>query len=169
MSRTHLYRATRPARPLGSIVLASAWCGAALAMLFTIAPGLMAGVALHGPAAGLQDRAAFVVAGGALLVGVLVVVSELVSGRTTRRGLRLSGAVLLALAGAGGLLDASRRVLRPGTPVSIAEAAPPLPGDDVALVNVARQRLLWTTAGLAGAALVLAGGIGALRSRDNLL
>ena len=63
---------------------------------------------------------------------------------------------------------AGRRGLRPGTPVAYA-AEPATPGDAVALVDVARQRLLWTGAGLFGAALVLAGGIGALRSWEGTL
>ncbi len=166
MSRTHLYRGTRPARPLASIVLASAWWGAALTMLLATAPGLMRGVALHGPAAGLQDRAALIVAGSGLLFGLVVIVSELLAGRTVRRGLRLAGALLLTLAGGAGMLDTSRRVLRPGTPV--AAAVPPRQADEeVPLVDVARQRLLWTAGGLLGATLVLVGGIGALRSWEG--
>ncbi|HEU4628680.1 MAG TPA: hypothetical protein VFS08_03015 [Gemmatimonadaceae bacterium] len=159
MSRTHLYRATAPAKPIASLVLAALWCGAALTALIGTAPGLVRGLPLHGTAAGVHDRVYLVVAGAAVVTALAIAASELFAGRTRLRAARLTGAVLLFLAGALGLLDTSRRVLRPGTPVPMGDAAA-APGT---VRSLAPQRLFWAGLGVVGAFTVLVGGVSALR------
>lgn len=159
MSRTHLYRATAPSKPIASLVLAALWCGAVLTALVATAPGLVRGVPLHGPAAGVHDRVFFVVAGTAVLVALAITASELFAGRTRSRAVRFTGAALLFLAGALGLLDTSRRVLRPGTPVASSEAAI----TTASIRSLAPRRLFWAGLGVVGALTVLVGGVSALR------
>lgn len=163
MSRTHLYRATAPGKPIASLVLAALWCGAVLTAIAGTAPGLLGDAPLHGSVAGIHDRIFFVVAVTALVAALAIGVSELVAGRTRLRGMRFTGAVLLLLAGAFGLLDTSRRVLRPGTPVSAAATV----AGTVPTMGV--QRILWTGLGIVGALTVLAGGVSTLRRWDRPL
>ena len=159
MSRTHLYRGANPApRPLASLVLAGAWMGAALTALIATAPALGA-VAAPSPAAA-HDRLFLVVAFGGAAIGLGLLLNELVAGRTRLRALRLVGAALLATAGGIGALDASRAARGPGG-VPEAIAAEPAPAIRDGTAAVEGQRLLWTSLGLAGAALVLVGGVAA--------
>lgn len=178
MSRTHLYRATTRARPLTSLLLASAWCGAAVTAMLGTAPGIMSATPVHGAAAALQDRVALVVFASALLIAVTVLLWELVVGRTALRALRLVGAAALLVAGLVGSADAARRVLRPGTPASgagiaAAAAAPPpaeapvTAADVEAARDLAHRRLLWTAVGLCGALLVVTGGVAAARDSER--
>jgi hypothetical protein len=163
MSRTHLYRATAPGKPIASLVLAALWCGAVLTAIVGTAPGLLRGAPLHGSAASVHDSVFFVVAITALLAAAIIVVSELVAGPARLRALRCTGAVLLLLAGGVGLLDTSRRVPRPGSPASSEPtAAGTVPGMGV-------QRILWTGLGVVGALTVLVGGVSALRRWDQPL
>ena len=164
MSRTHLYRGANPApRPLASLVLAGAWTGAALAALAATAPALGA---VGGAPASAHDRLFLVVASGGAAIGLLLVLNELVAGRTRWRGARVVGAALLAAAGGIGAVDAGRESDRPGSSIGsvpeaiAAEPAAAVQGGEAA---VAGQRLLWTSLGLAGSGLVLVGGIAAAR------
>ncbi|HEX5581553.1 MAG TPA: hypothetical protein VFX39_08255 [Gemmatimonadaceae bacterium] len=162
-SRSHLYRATNPARPLAAIVLAALWVGLAIGLYTMAGSGLVNGVPLEGPAAALVDRVTRTLAVGGALVGGAIIVREVMLGRTVLRTVRLVGAVLLLGAGLAGLGDTLRFALRPGTP--IASAATDEGALDAASVTVGRQRLLWTAAGLLGAALVIGGGVASLDPR----
>jgi hypothetical protein len=168
MSRSHLYRATNPARPIAAVVLASVWAGAALCLLVATGGALFGDAPLIGPAAAFVERASMLLAVGAVVVGLASLVRDLLVGRTVMRLPRLVGAALLLVAGGAGLVDTLPVVLRPGTPV--ASAAPPEAGarNRGATAGDA-QGALWTALGLAGAALVVGGGVAALRSREGLL
>lgn len=162
-SRSHLYRATNPARPLAAIVLAALWAGVAVG-LYTMAGGeLVSGVPLQGPAAALVDRVSWTLAAGGALVGGAILARELMLGRTVLRAVRLIGAGLILAAGIAGLWDTLRFALRPGTPVASAAAREASP--DSASVSVGRERLLWTATGLLGAVLVIGGGVASLDPR----
>lgn len=162
MSRSHLYRASGPARPLASIVLAALWCGAALSVLLAAGPLLLGGVPLNGPVAALVERSFSVIAGGGVLAGIGIVGAELFSGRTMGRWLRLIGALLLLLSSGAGLVQGFRHLLRPGTPIP---AATPEPSMGSATDGIhATERFGWPVVGLAGSFLVLGAGLVALRS-----
>ena len=165
MSRSHLYRMTGPSRPLLSLVAGAVWLGAGLLVLLATAPDVAGGVPLHGPAAAIVERTFALLAGGAVLAGAVILAAEVVVGRTGARGVRVAGAVLLLLAGGWGLLGgAAGRLLRPGTP-AIAEAAT---GDTVVPAEserLATQRVLWSSAALVGALLVVGGALTGVRDR----
>lgn len=166
MSRTHLYRATPPPRPFASLVLAGGWIGGALTSLLGTTPALDAAIASGAAVTGPHDRLFLVVAVGGVAVGLLLALSELAAGRTRWRAARLGGAVLLAGAGGIGALDTARAALRPVTPIgSVPEAIAAEPNAALGApdAEVAAERLLWTTLGLAGAGMVLVGGLGAAR------
>lgn len=171
MSRTHLYRSgsSGPARPMLSIVLAAAWLGAGLLTLLATLPSVPGGLPLHGPAAAVLERTFALLAGGAVIGAVAILLAELFAGRTTLRGIRLLGAVLLLAAGAFGSVDTARRMLRPGTPVTA--GAGELTGSAAAEVSstLTRERLLWCSTALLASALVLGGGLAALRSWDHTM
>ena len=163
MSRTHLYRGGRSSRrPLFSVIVGSAWCGAALAAIVAAMPA----VANVAPSAGAvaDERFAFVLAVGGVLAGLMIVVREQLAGRTLLRGARVGGAAVLALAATVGALDVSRQSLRPGgvADLNAAEVAAPVVGDR----GATRRRLAWSAAGLVGALVVVAAGTAALRSRE---
>ncbi len=162
-SRSHLYRATNPARPLAAIVLASIWAGAALGLYIMAGSDLVSGVPLRGPAAALVDRVSWALAIGAVIVGGAMVVREIVLGRTVLRAVRLVGAAVLLAAGVAGLWDTIRLALRPGTPV--ASASPVAVAPDAGSPELGAQRMLWTAVGLLGAVLVIGGGVAALDPR----
>ncbi|HEY0969786.1 MAG TPA: hypothetical protein VGE02_02290 [Gemmatimonadales bacterium] len=162
-SRSHLYRAINPARPLSAIVLAALWAGAALGLYVMAGNELVSGVPLQGPAAALVDRVSWALAIGAAVMGGAMVARELVLGRTVLRSVRLVGATLLLAAGVAGLWDTLRFALRPGTPV--ASAAPATGVPDAASTGVGAQRMLWTAVGLLGAVLVIGGGVAAVDTR----
>ncbi len=168
MSRSHLYRSTNRARPLTTIVLAAAWMGATLGLFAMAGAQLVGGVPLQGPAAALVDRGSWTLAIGAAVIGGAMLVRELVLGRTVFRGVRIVGAVLLLGAGVAGLWDTLRFAIRPGTPVANAapanDAAPA-----TASVEVGLQRVLWTSAGLVGAVLMIGGGVAGLDQRQRRL
>ncbi|MHB1224148.1 MAG: hypothetical protein ACYC2G_08930 [Gemmatimonadaceae bacterium] len=166
MSRSHLYRASGPARPLASTVLAALWCGAALGVLVTAAPLLVDGLPLAGPVAAVLERGFGLIAGTGVFVGLAITAAELFGGRTPARGTRLAGAGLLFLAAGAGLFDNSRSMLRPGTP-SAAVSGATANGADA--VTAARLRLAWCIVGLAGATLVLGGGLAGLRAQRSIL
>ncbi len=162
MSRSHLYRASGPARPLASIVLASLWGGATIAVLVMAAPLLPGSLPLGGPAAALLERGFGAVAGGGLFIALAVGAAELFSGRTPARAIRLAGAVLLLAAAGAGLFENSRSMLRPGT---ASAAVPGVGGMSVSeedSATWARLRLAWCAVGLLGATLVLGGGLAAV-------
>ena len=165
MSRTHLYRATAPGKPITSLVLAALWCGTALTAIVGAAPGPSGGGPLHGDAAAIHDRVFLVVAATALLAALVILVSELVTGRTRQRGVRFTGAALLCLAGVLGMLDTSRRVLRSGTPPATGDAATAT----ATVRSMGAGRLFWTGLGVVGALTVLAGGVAALRQSGQSL
>ena len=164
MSRSHLYRSGGPSRPLLSIVAAAVWLGGGLLVLLAAAPHVAGGLPLHGPAASLLERSFMLLAGGAVLAGAAVVVAETMAGRTRARGVRLVGASLLLLAGAWGVVGGAGLVLRPGTP-AIAEAATDDAAVPAASGRLATQRLLWSSAALAGALLVVGGALAGGRTR----
>lgn len=168
MSRTHLYRSSDPPRPLLSIVLAAVWLGGGLLTLLATAPQVVGGVPLHGPAAAVLERTFALLAGGAVLAAVAMLVAELFAGPSALRGLRLTGAVLLLVAGSFGSFDAARRLLRPGTPVVTGVDALPAPSADGPSA-LATARLLWCGTALAAAVLVLGGGLAALRSGNRTM
>lgn len=182
MSRSHLYRTTGPSRPLLSIVLAAIWLGGGLVTLLAASPYVVGGTPLHGPAAALLERAFALLGAGAMLAGLATLVAEIVVGRTTLRGVRMLGALLLLAAGVFGSLDAAQRMLRPGTPVAMAADGPLAPaagaGVDVAATDrasaagttrLASGRLAWSSAALVAAVLVLGGGLAALRDWNRSL
>ncbi len=162
MSRSHLYRASGPARPLASIVLAALWGGATIVVLVMAAPLFPGGLPLGGPAAAVLERGFGAVAGGGVFIALAVAATELFSGRTPARAIRLVGAVLLLVAASAGLFENSRSLLRPGT----ASAAVPGVGGTSAgegdSATWARLRLAWCAVGLLGATLVLGGGVAAV-------
>jgi hypothetical protein len=100
-----------------------------------------------------------------VLAGLMIVVRELLAGRTLLRGARVGGAAVLALAAMVGALDVSRQSLRPGgvADLNAAEVAAPVVGDR----GATRRRLAWSAAGLVGALVVVAAGTAALRSREQ--
>lgn len=165
MSRTHLYRRAASApRSFGSLVLAGAWIGAALTALLA-ASSTVGGAAGSAPAA-LHERLFLIVALSGAAIGLALVASELVAGRTRWRGTRLAGAALLAMAGGIGAVDTARGVVRPGSRIgSVPEAiaAEPGPAAGVADDVGGAQRLLWTSLGLAGSGLVVGGAMAAAR------
>jgi hypothetical protein len=166
MSRTHLYRGGRSSRrPLFSVILGSAWCGAALAALVAAMPAV--GTVVPAGAGPADERFAFVLAVGGMLVGLMILVRELLAGRTLLRGARLGGASLLALAATVGALDLSRDSLRPAGvgDLNAAELSTPTADDG----GAARRRIAWSAAGLLGALLVVAAGTAALRSREQAI
>ena len=122
MSRTHLYRATGPARPLASVVLAALWCGSAVGALLATAPLFPGGVPLNGPAAAMLERTFAIEASAGIIVALATIGAELVGGRTVARAARLAGAGALLIACVAGVLDTSRRLLRPGTPANVSAA-----------------------------------------------
>lgn len=162
MSRTHLYRGASPApRSFASLVLAGGWTGAALTALLATAP-LDANAADAAALATVSSRLFLIVAIAGAAIGVALVLNELVAGRTRWRAARLGGALLLAGAGGIGSLDAVRGPAPSGGSIGgvpEAIAAEPGPAEPGEVARVAGERLIWTTLGLAGAALVLAGGL----------
>lgn len=158
MSRSHLYRAGGPSRPLLSLVLAAVWLGGGSLVLLATGPDIVGGLPLHGPAAGLLERTFALLAGGAVLVGIAIIATETAVGRTPTRGLRLAGAVLLLLAGGWGVTGGAGRLLRPGTP-AIAEAATGDTAVPAESRTLAVQRLLWSSTALLGAVLVVGGSL----------
>lgn len=166
MSRSHLYRASGPARPLASIVLAALWCGAALGVLVMSAPHFPGGLPLSGPVAAVLERGFGAVAGSGVFVALAVGAAELFSGRTHARGIRLLGAGLLLVATGAGLFDNSRSALRPGTPSAAVPSPSEVGGDGV---TAARLRLAWCAVGLVGASLILGAGLSALRAQRRAL
>lgn len=162
VSRSHLYRASGPARPLASIVLAALWCGGAVAVLTATWPLFMTGIPLNGPEAALVERAFSVLTAGGLLVALGIVAAELFGGRTWGRWVRLVGALLLLLVSGAGMLQSFRHILRPGTPVpdqgaEVSASAP-------AGAMQSRERFVLALVGLAGSSLTLGAGLLALRS-----
>lgn len=165
MSRSHLYRASGPARPLASTVIAALWCGAALGVLGMAAPQLVDGLPLAGPAAAVLERGFGMIAGTGLFAALAIAAAELFSGRTPARGIRLVGAGLLFLAAGAGLFDNSRSMLRPGTPSAAVPGAVASGADGV---TAARLRLAWCVVGLVGSTLVLGGGLAGLRAQRSI-
>lgn len=166
MSRTHLYRASGPAKPLASIVLAALWGGAAILVLLATAPNFVGGLPLGGAAAGLVERLFALLAGAALTVGLGIVVFELVGGRTRGRNSRLSGGLALAVVGIAGMADTARAAARPGTPLP-ATGVPPALEVQLAPVHVSTERSLWTGAGTLAAAFVIFAGLRAVRRWES--
>jgi hypothetical protein len=163
MSRTHLYRGARSARPLLAIITASAWSGAAILGIAAAMPALAsdAGASTVAP----DGRFALILAASGVAVGLLVLVRELVAGPTTLRGVRLAGASVLAVAAGAGALDVSRDSVRPGPAVGDLNAAEVTAREAGEAAPLARRRLAWSAAGLVGALIVVAGGTASLRTR----
>lgn len=164
MSRSHLYRSTNRARPLTTIILAAVWMGATLGLFAMAGAQLLGGLPLQGPAAAMVDRASWALAIAAAVIGGAMLAREIVMGRTVYRGVRMIGAGVLLAAGVAGLWDTLRFAIRPGTPV--ANAAPANETVPVTVsTEVGLQRVLWTTAGLLGAVLMIGGGVAGLEQR----
>lgn len=165
MSRTHLYRGARAARPLLSIIVASAWLGAALLAIIAALPTLGSAGA---PAAVPDVGVTMALATGGVAAGVLVLLRELLGGHTVLRGARVAGATLLAVASAAGMIDPTQASLRPGPAVGdlnaaeVTTAAASDPGGT-------RRRLVWSAVGAVGAIVVVAAGAGAMGRRGAVI
>jgi|GEM_PF-5502426 len=162
VSRSHLYRASGPARPVASVVLAALWCGGAIAVLAAAWPLFMSGMPLTGQGAAVVERAFVVLTGGGLLVALGVLAAELFGGRTQARWARLVGAIILLLVSGIGTVQSFRHVVRPGTPVPM--DAPEISMQASTSTAHGQERFLLTLVGLAGSSLILGAGLLALRS-----
>ena len=165
MSRTHLYRGARAARPLLSIIVASAWLGAALLAIIAALPTLGAAGA---PAAVPDGGFTMALATGGVVAGVLVLLRELVGGHTVLRGARVAGATVLAAASAAGMIDPTQASLRAGPAVgdlNAAEVTTAAASDPAGT----RRRLAWSAVGAVGAIVVVAAGAGAMGRRGAVV
>lgn len=97
-SRSHLYRAPTPVRPIASAIILAIWLGAALLCLATLFPPPAGEGSAAGASAAMLGRMLPLVAGGAVASALLVIGVELAT-RARYRNVRLALAVVLLLAG----------------------------------------------------------------------
>ena len=165
MSRTHLYRSTGRPRPIATVVLLSGWLGAAALYLAVRGPALLADPPLSSAGPAAASLLAFVLGSG-VAAACLVLVAELVSGRTPRRGARLglAGAVL-ACCLAGQLAAAGpSNALRSGWIAAADAATAPARAAEVASLH--RQGTLWLMGGVLAAAMALVITVESIRRWD---
>lgn len=165
MSRSHLYRSTGRPRPMATVVVLSAWIGAAALYLAVRGPSLLADapLAAMGPAA--ASLLAFVLGGG-VAAGAVVIVAELIGGRTPRRGARIALAALMLACCMGGQLAAAgpSNALRRGWIAAADAATAPQRAAEVASLH--RQGALWLVGGVLVAVLALGVTVESIRRWD---
>lgn len=99
MSRSHLYRAVRPKRPLASALLFAIWLGGALLAVAILIPSSDGAAEAAGAPAAALGRLLPLVAGGAMACALMVIVAELIA-QSRLRAVRLTCAAVLLIAGA---------------------------------------------------------------------
>jgi len=99
MSRTYLYRAVRPRRPLASALLFAVWLGGALLAVAALLPTPGAEPAAAGASAAALGRLLPLVAGGAVACALMVIAAEFAA-PARLRSVRLVCCGVLLVAGA---------------------------------------------------------------------